>query len=111
MKQTVSNNDFHQAFQSCGRGEQFSYEALDALFEHLESLESDMGQEMELDVVALCCEYSEEDYKDIASSYDIDLEDAEGDEADEIELVIEHLQDEGVFIASTSDNKILYRQY
>ena len=94
-----------------GRGEQFTYEGLEQLFEHLEQLEADTGEELELDVIALCCDYSEDDYHAIADSYNIDLEDAEGDEADEIEIVVEYLLDMGVFIGTTEDNKILYQQF
>jgi len=41
------------------RKDNFSYEGLRALFDYLELLEEDMGQPMELDVIALCSEYSE----------------------------------------------------
>ena len=111
MKQTVTSSGFHDAFDNMGRGGQFTYEALDQLFDYFEQYESDTGEELELDVIAICCDYSEDDYHDIADYYNIDLEDAEGDEADEIELVIEFLQNEGVFIGATEDNKILYQQF
>ena len=44
-----------------GRGEQFSYVGLLALYDYLEQLGDDTGEEMELDVIALCCEYAEYD--------------------------------------------------
>jgi len=61
MKLTVTLNDFESAFKRIGRGEQFSYEGLVALFEYLEQLESEMGEEIEFDVIGLCCEYTEYD--------------------------------------------------
>jgi len=61
MKVTINFNGFERAFYDCGRGEQFSYEGLEALFKWLELLESDMGEEIELDVIGLCCEYTEYD--------------------------------------------------
>jgi len=46
---------FSDEFHRCGRGKQFSYEALEALYEYLE----DLGEDYELDVVGLCCEFGE----------------------------------------------------
>ena len=42
-----------------GRENNFSWEGLALLFEYLESIEEDTGEEMELDVIALCCDYTE----------------------------------------------------
>lgn len=59
MYTNVNFHRFQDAFTYMGRGNQFSYEALRALFDHLEQIEEDTGEEIELDVIALCCEYSE----------------------------------------------------
>ena len=64
MKQTVNRNDFHDAFKSMGRENQFTYEGKQALFDYLESYGEGAGEEVELDVIALCCDYAE--YKDLA---------------------------------------------
>jgi hypothetical protein len=78
MYQTVNEYDFRNAFHSMGRGEQFSYEGLEILFNALEQYESDADQKMELDVVALCCDFSEMTLNEIKASYDIeDGEDVE----------------------------------
>ena len=61
MKLTVRLYDFESAFKRIGRGEQFSSQGLIALFEYLEQLESEMGEEIEFDVIGLCCEYTEYD--------------------------------------------------
>lgn len=56
MKQTLNVSQFRDAFlRSSERKEQFSYEALGALFEYYEEADPDM----ELDVVAICCEWTE----------------------------------------------------
>ncbi len=62
MYQRVNFSDFRQAFHNHDRGNQFSYEGLKALFDYLEEQERDTGEEIELDVIALCCDYVE--YKD-----------------------------------------------
>ena len=53
MKQTVNNSAFHDAFVNYGRTDNFSYDALDLLFDYFESIESDTGEEIELDVIAV----------------------------------------------------------
>ena len=58
MKQTVTYIAFVDAFRAYDRYEQFGYAALRALFEYLEELEQDIGEEMELDVIALCCDWT-----------------------------------------------------
>lgn len=73
--ETVSKSDFCQAFVRMDRKDQFSYEGRCALFDCLESLAEDTGEPMELDVIALCCDFSE--YADIAEynkEYDTDYE-------------------------------------
>jgi hypothetical protein len=59
MKTTVSAIDFIDSFRRMGRNDQFSPAALRALFAHIEDMEQDTGEEYELDVVALCCEWQE----------------------------------------------------
>jgi len=59
MKQTINFCQFTDAFRNAGRKDQFSYSALNTLFDYLEQYEDDCCEEIELDVIALCCEYSE----------------------------------------------------
>lgn len=70
MIQTINVSDFRAAFHSMGRKDQFSYEGLGALFDYLEDFD---GGGYDLDVIALCCDYSEDSPKDIAKAYGIDL--------------------------------------
>lgn len=59
MKQSINEYQFTQAFVDMNRTENFTYDARKALFSHFESIEEDTGEEIELDVIAICCEYSE----------------------------------------------------
>jgi hypothetical protein len=59
MKQNVNFSRFVESFGEAGRGKQFSYQGLDALYDYLTVLEEDLGEELELDVIALCCDYGE----------------------------------------------------
>lgn len=67
---TIDQNEFRRAFHDYGRGDQFTYEGLNALFDYLEQLSEDTGINIELDVIALCCEFSEyADLEEIKSNY------------------------------------------
>ena len=59
MKQTINVYDFERAFQLADRRNNFSYAGLHALFDYLEDHEDSYGEEIELDVIALCCDFSE----------------------------------------------------
>lgn len=61
MYQNVTKSDFTQAFHLADRGSEFTYSALSALYDHLTEMESDTGEQIELDVIALCCEWDEYD--------------------------------------------------
>ena len=87
MKTTVSKSDFRDAFRAMGRTDQFSYEGLGVLFDYLESYEEDTGEEVELDVIALCCDYYEDTWESIAENYGIDLDGATDE--DEIAEIVE----------------------
>ena len=83
MKQSVNSYQFEQAFKNMNRDSNFSYEGKKALFDYLEQYEQDCGTEIELDVIALCCEYSEyanlaEFQKDYGEEYESmeDIQDA-----------------------------------
>ena len=72
MKQIITESQFINAFKSWDTYKnQFSYEGLKALFEWFEELENDTGEEMELDVVAICCDFTEyESLKEYNEYYD-----------------------------------------
>ena len=59
MKQTVTEFQFIEAFRHAGRESQFSVNARRALFAHFEQFEEDTDTEIELDPVAICCEWAE----------------------------------------------------
>ena len=58
MKQTITRHDFAELFEQY-RKENFSYNGRLALFNYLEELEEDTGEQIECDVIGLCCEYSQ----------------------------------------------------
>ena len=99
MKQSVNNSDFHTAFNQMGRGDQFTYQGLNALFSYLEEYEQDCETEIELDVIALCCDYSEhESLEAWADDYGADMGDAPEDEDERDEEIRSYIQDNGQLI-------------
>lgn len=60
MKKTVSFYDFVESFSDTYK-DNFSREGKLALFNYLEEYEESTDTEIELDSVALCCEYTEFD--------------------------------------------------
>ena len=59
MKTTVNKYDFRDAFHASQYSANFSYSGLAALFNYLEEQEEDTGEEMELDITAIACDWTE----------------------------------------------------
>ena len=55
----IELEDFLGEFERFGRGDQFSFEGKKALFKFLEQLSEDTGQPIELDVISICCNFTE----------------------------------------------------
>jgi len=98
MKQTVSVFQFRDAFlQSDTYKNNFSYEGLAVLFDYLEELEVWQEEEMELDVVAICCDYQEmENVQEFNEQYEQDCKSME--EVDEYHTTIIPIDDERFII-------------
>jgi len=106
MKTTISFYDFRREFEQC-RSDNFSAEGLAVLFAYFEELEESMGEEIELDVIAICCDYSEDTVEGIARNYSIDLNDADP-EADDYEeqcrqIVFDYLSNNTSVVGDTAD--------
>lgn len=107
MKQTINFSDFVDAFRAYDRYDQFGYQALMVIFEYLEELEESTGQELELDVVAICCDYATDNWESISENYSIDLSDFE-DEEEKKQAVIDYLNDQTIVLGET-DCEIVYQ--
>lgn len=93
MKMTLTYNDFERAFWDYDRYKDFGRDALEALWEYLEEYEESTGEEIELDVLALCCDYGAYDYLNIAEEFDNLVEREENEDyEDYTERVLEELE-------------------
>ena len=109
MKLTIENaSQFRDEFRQCGRADQFSYEALGLLFDYFEEIDPDY----ELDVIAICCEYSEDSVEQIAESYGLEFSSIEeGDTDGERDHVLAYLQEHTSVVGVTPSGSIVYAQF
>lgn len=110
MYQKINFSDFVTAFRNHGRQDQFSYDAQRLLFDYLEEREDDTGVDVELDVIALCCEYKEASVPEVIEQYDVDIVDAI-DEEEEYAGVMKYLEDHTTVIGETCVNTILFAEF
>jgi hypothetical protein len=111
MKQTINLFDFRRAFQDHDL-DNFTYEGLNLLFEHLEGFERDTGEEFELDVIALCCEFSEMSLSELLESYGITDEKLTDDnEAELLGLATNYLSDNTLLCGVTENNNFLFQDF
>jgi len=108
MIQTIGFSQFCDAFNHAGRKDQFSYQAKRVLFDYLDET-GEGNDEYDLDVIALCCEYSESTVQDVASDYSIDIDGNTHDEARG--LVMEYLDEQTTVCGTTADGAIVYAQF
>jgi hypothetical protein len=103
MKTTVYFSEFCDYFRKI-RPDNFSYQGLRILFDYLEEIDNSCGEESELDVIGLCCDFAESDWQTIARDYD-----GLSDCREKFE-VLDFLADQGALIGET-DSSIVYRQF
>jgi len=98
MKTTISHaSQFRDAFRQADRQDQFSYEALNMLYEYFEDVDPDM----ELDVIAICCEYTEDTPEGMANnSWSVD--DLTQDEEELRDQVREYLEANTSIVGETA---------
>lgn len=91
----VNYSDFRQRFINFGRLEHFPL-GLRVLFDYLESIAEDTETPIELDVIAICCEWCELDIKDIERETGF--------------TSLEELQDNHI-VLEVNDDTIIYNVY
>ena len=101
MYQEINFYIFCDAFHHMDRKEHFTYKGKRALFDYIESIEEDTGEEIELDVIAICCDFSEMTLGEINQDYQREYESL--DEACESlseETIVIPVNDETLIIQS-----------
>lgn len=110
--QTLSKSSFIDAFKQSSRKDQFSYEALEAIFDYLEEYSDSTGEPVEFDIVGICCDWAEAHWSDIAREYSIDLNDFTDDTDDDerIQAVYEFISDNTTVI-DLGEGLFVYQQF
>ena len=97
-------------FTRYARSENFTPAGVRALFDHLEELSEGSGEDIKLDIIGLCCDYSEDTFEDIAANYNIDLTDHDGEtikDDEEIKrIVLEYLNENTVVCGVTGTTAV-----
>ena len=96
MKQSINIREFERAFCDYDREDNFTTEGLVALYDFIEQLDEGSGTDTELDVVALCCEFTE--YADLAEF--------QSNHSDEYQS-IDDISDQTIVIRVNSDRFII----
>tara|TARA_R100001594_G_scaffold97565_2_gene131876 strand:+ start:626 stop:973 length:348 start_codon:yes stop_codon:yes gene_type:complete len=107
MKQTINEHQFINAFD---KDENFSYEALELLFKYFEQYEEDTGEEIELDPIAIRCEYVEMSKEELLDQYPIetrfpslkDYINEQNSEEEKEDIVQRYLENSGLLIGKTA---------
>jgi hypothetical protein len=110
MKQTIGLSQFTDAFMSI-RPKNFTYEGLEILFNGLEELEEDTNEEMELDVIALCCDFYEMSINEILQSYPDLFDEERLEDDDAYDYVRDVLAHHTWVLGVTDSNTFVYRQF
>jgi hypothetical protein len=61
MNKKINIYEFVNDFKKSQYKNNFSIQGLRALFDYFEKLEEDLGEELEFDIIAICCDYTEYD--------------------------------------------------
>ena len=97
MKQTINEFDFKNEFKKI-RPDNFTYDGLTTLYEHLIQYEQDTGEELEFDPIAYCCEFSEYDsFEDVKKNYDVED--------------LEHLEQNTIVLKIPNSEKLIVQNY
>lgn len=96
MKQTINFYDFQSAFEE-QRPDNFSYDALAGLFVYFEEMEG-CGLEIELDVVAICCDYCESTLGEFNQDYSQEFE--------TLQDASDYIQENGSLVSILSDSLV-----
>ena len=109
MKQSISFSSFVDAFHAYNRYDSFGYDAIRVIFDYLEEYEESTGEEVELDVIAICCDYNVSTWDVIALDYRIDLEGCD-DEEEKEETVLDYLNYNTIVLGTCKDG-IVYQVF
>lgn len=110
---TFDEYDFINEFKAYDRMDNFTRHGLRVLFNSLEEMANDCGMNIEMDVIALCCDYNELSADDVINEYNIDLDNNDYDHIDDAserknQLAQDYLNDNTMLIDFYEIDDITY---
>jgi len=96
MKRTIDYYDFVDEFNRYDRADNFSRDGLNQLFNYMEEVNS----EYELDVIALCCDFSQCSLREFADAFGLECNDN-----DLIDTVVGHIEKNGFWYQLLNDDQ------
>ena len=98
-------------FNRYDREENFTPAGVRVLFDYLEEISEGSGEDINLDIIGLCCDYNEDTFEGIAANYRIDLTDRDGETIEDEEeikhIVLEYLNNNTV-VCGVTDTTAVY---
>lgn len=83
--QTVDSSDLYHLACKMGRDKNFGYNGWRAIGDYLENLSDDLGENIEIDIIGICCEYSmAESVEDFANQYQDFMEEVDPENWEEM---------------------------
>lgn len=111
IKQTINFSQFCDAFWDTYKNN-FTYEGKRALFDYLEEISEDTGEDIELDIVALCVEYTEYDSEiEAASEYFTYESKPEGTQEENEKLAHDYLQEHTTVIPVGDTGRVIIQNF
>ena len=107
--QTLCASDLYNLACNMARGKEFGYDGWLAIGDYLENLSDDTGENYEVDIVGICCDYSmaesvDEFFNEYGKYSSIDPEEwEEMDEEEKLEAIEEYLQDNTSIVCCDED--------
>ena len=112
----ISSSDLYNMACRMDRGDSFGYAGWRAIGEYLEQLSDDLGENIKVDIVGICCDYSMsesvDDFWDECGEYSsIDPEEwEEMDEEEKLEAIENYLQD-NTSVVTCQENLIIWQAF
>ena len=110
--QTVDSSELYHLACKMARGDNFGYKGWRKIGDYLESLSNDTGEDIEIDIVSICCDYSmaesaDDAYMEFDHLHGVDLpKEEEWEELEEDEklgTIEEFLQDRSSVVVCKGD--------
>jgi hypothetical protein len=110
----VTETSFIDTFHAIGRGEQFSFTALRALYEYFDMLSEDIGEPIEFDPIAICCDFYECNINEVLTNYEIPLDELdylESLDPDHVAEVVGNWLRDRTQVLICEDDLVLYQAF